>query len=104
LVHLASEEKAPEVRLQLAATAQRLQHQDVLPLLQNLMQHAGDAEDPCIPLMIWLAFEPRVVAQSQLALSWIKDHAQGNSLVTNEIVPRTMRRLLAANQPDKLAA
>src|SRR5207247_10833345 len=104
LVHLASEEKAPEVRLQLAATAQRPQQHDTLPLLQNLMQHAEDAFDPCIPLMIWLAYEPRVAAQSDVALDWLKGHAAGNSLVTNEIVPRAMRRLVAANQPDKLAA
>jgi putative membrane-bound dehydrogenase-like protein len=104
LIALAANDKAPEVRLQLAATAQRLQHQDTMPLLQNLMQHAEDAADPCIPLMIWLAYEPRVAARSDVALTWLKDHAAGNPLVTNEIVPRVMRRLVATNQPDRLAA
>lgn len=104
LVEQAVKDKAPEVRLQLAATAQRLQHQDVMPLLQNLMVHTEDAGDACIPLMIWLAYEPRVAVQSDSALAWLKDHAAGNPLVTNEIVPRTMRRLVATDQPKKLAA
>jgi putative membrane-bound dehydrogenase-like protein len=104
LLDLASSDPAPEVRLQLAATAQRLQHEDTLPLLQKLMQHAEDANDPCIPLMIWLAYEPRVVAQFELILNWLKDHASGNPLVTNEMVPRVMRRLVATNQPGKNAA
>jgi putative membrane-bound dehydrogenase-like protein len=104
LVDLARKDKAPEVRLQLAATAQRLQNQDVLPLLQNLMLHSEDAKDPCIPLMIWLALEPRVVSQTEALLSWLKENAAGNLLVTNEIISRAMRRLVAANQPEKLAA
>jgi putative membrane-bound dehydrogenase-like protein len=104
LVRLASDEKAPEVRLELAATAQRLQHQDTLPLLENLMRHKEDADDPCIPLMIWLAYEPRLALQAHLALNWLKDHAAGNSLISNEIVPRAMRRLVASSDPDKLAA
>src|SRR5262249_10248204 len=57
LADLAKSEPAPEVRLQLASTAQRLARQDVLPLLQNLMTHKDDAKDACLPLMIWLAYE-----------------------------------------------
>src|SRR5262249_37190116 len=104
LVDLASNDPAPEVRLQLAATAQRLPHEATLPPLQNLMKHVEDANDPCIPLMIWLACEPGVAAQSELVLNWLKDHAAGNPLVTNEIVPRAMRRLVASNQAEKMAA
>ncbi len=103
LAGLAAKEKTPEVRLQLAATAQRLTHQDVLPLLQNLMLHGEDAADPCIPLMIWLALEPRVATSSDFSLNWLKAHASGNLLVKNEIIPRTMRRLAAAAQTQKLA-
>jgi putative membrane-bound dehydrogenase-like protein len=103
LAELADKEKAPEVRLQLAATAQRLTHQDVLPLLQNLMRHVEDATDPCIPLMIWLALEPRLASSSDTLLDWLKDHASNNPLVTNEIISRTMRRLAASGQKQNLA-
>jgi len=101
---LAANDKAPEVRLQLASTAQRLEHQDILPLLQNLMLHKEDAGDPCIPLMIWLAYEPQVPIQTDSILNWLKEHAAGNPLVTNEVIPRTMRRLVAVNQREKLGA
>ncbi|HYT91491.1 MAG TPA: PVC-type heme-binding CxxCH protein, partial [Gemmataceae bacterium] len=104
LTKLAATEKAPEVRSQLASTAQRLTSQDTLPLLHNLMKHKEDARDPHIPLLIWLAYEPRVTAQATPALDWLKQNAPGNALVTNEIVPRTIRRLAAAGKAEDLAA
>src|SRR5262249_36520922 len=104
LTELAAKDKAPEVRSELASTAQRLKKQDTLPLLFNLMNHAEDAKDPCIPLLIWLAYEPRVVAQHRSALDLLKLAAPGNELVTNEIVPRTMRRLAATGKAEDLAA
>ncbi len=101
---LATKDAAPEVRLQLASTAQRLKDQDTLPLLHRLMERKADAKDPFIPLMLWLAYEPRVGAQRSSALDWLKQHAPGNALVTNDIVPRTMRRLVATGKAEDLAA
>jgi putative membrane-bound dehydrogenase-like protein len=101
---LAAKDEAPEVRSQLASTAQRLIKQDVLPLLQNLMKHKEDAKDPCLPLMIWLALEPRVPKQGNATLDWLRDHAADNSLVLDAIVPRTLRRLVATGKPEDLAA
>jgi putative heme-binding domain-containing protein len=104
LTELARSDPAPEVRLQLASTARRLTKQDVLPLLHNLMQHKEDARDPCLPLMLWLAYEPRLLGQRDPALEWLRTHAAGNALVTDSIVPRTLRRLAAAGRPEDLAA
>jgi putative membrane-bound dehydrogenase-like protein len=104
LTHLAKQDPAPEVRSQLASTAQRLTSQDTVPLLHNLMQHPEDAGDPCIPLMIWLAYEPRVAAAPEAALGWLRLHASGNALVTNEIVWRVFRRLAATGRSDVLTA
>jgi putative membrane-bound dehydrogenase-like protein len=103
-VELAKSDPAPEVRVQLAATAQRLVDKDTVPLLHALMQHAEDANDPCIPLMIWLAYEPRVATQSTGVLAWLKENGSGNLLVVNEIIPRVMRRLVASNDSEKIAA
>src|SRR5262249_3754418 len=120
--------EAPEVRLQLASTAGRLKKQDVLPLLHNLMSHKDDVTDPCLPLMIWLAYEPllrgsvgapeRESAKAtdtpalprshaptlSQELGWLKEHAIGNPLVIDEIVPRTIRRLVVTGKPEDLAA
>ena len=104
LTALAEREKAPEVRLQLASTAQRLTAQDTLPLLHALMGHKDDAHDACLPLMIWLAYEPRVVGRRNPMLDWLREHAAGNPLVTDAVVPRTVRRLAATGNPDDLAA
>ena len=99
-----ADDKAPQVRLQLASTARRLAKQDMLPLLQNLMKHKEDAKDPIIPLMIWLAYEPRLASHPTAALDWVKQNAPGNALITNDIVARSMRRLAATNKADDLAA
>ncbi|MFL5242103.1 MAG: PVC-type heme-binding CxxCH protein [Gemmataceae bacterium] len=104
LAERAETEPAPEVRLQLACTARQLTKLDTLPLLHNLMNHKEDAKDPCIPLMLWLAYEPRVAADGHAALRWLKDHAAGNELVLIQIVPRTLRRLAATGKPGDLAA
>jgi putative membrane-bound dehydrogenase-like protein len=104
LAQLAKQEPAPEVRLQLASTAQRLTSQDTAPLLHNLMQHQEDAGDPCIPLMIWLAYEPRVARDPKAALAWLKVNARGNALARDEIVWRVLRRLAAMERAEVLAA
>src|SRR5262249_52589258 len=103
---LAASDKAAEVRLQLASTAQRLPRdsQDAVVLLENLMCHKEDASDPCIPLMIWLAYEPRLVKQRTDSLDRLRKNAAGNPLVANEIVPRVMRRLVATGSAADLAA
>jgi putative membrane-bound dehydrogenase-like protein len=103
-VEKARQDSAAEVRLQLASTAQRLTHQDTLPLLHALMGHADDAQDPCIPLMIWLAYEPHVVPHEQEVLDWLREHAAGNPLVLDEILPRVLRRLLATGQGKEIGA
>jgi putative heme-binding domain-containing protein len=101
---LAEKDEAPEVRLQLASTARRLARQETLPLLHILMKHREDARDPCLPLMIWLAYEPQVVAQRNAALSWLRDNAAGNPLVLNSMLPNSIRRLVDAGRRGDLAA
>jgi putative membrane-bound dehydrogenase-like protein len=103
LTRMAKQDEAAEVRLQLASTARRLTNQDTVPLLHNLMEHKEDAHDPFIPLMIWLAYEPRAANGPEPALAWLKQHASGNPLVTGEIVWRTVRRLGAMGKPAVLA-
>jgi putative membrane-bound dehydrogenase-like protein len=101
---MAQKDPAAPVRLQLASTAARLKKQDTLPLLHNLMMHREDAKDTMLPLMIWLAYEPRVAAQQRPTLDWLKENAPGNALVLNDILPRAVRRLVATNKDADLAA
>jgi putative heme-binding domain-containing protein len=102
-VEMAGKDAAPEVRLQLASTAQKLAKQDTLPLLHRLMKHKEDARDPCLPLMIWLAYEPRVLGNRPAVLAWLKDHAAGNPLVMDRILPNAIRRLVDGDRREDLA-
>src|SRR5439155_7353808 len=60
----------------------------------------------------WLAYEPRVSAdsnpkskiQDSKSLDWLGEHAAGNPLIRDELVPRTMRRMVATGEPGDLAA
>ncbi|MGF1579164.1 MAG: PVC-type heme-binding CxxCH protein [Gemmataceae bacterium] len=104
LTQMAKDDPSPEVRLQLASTCQQLKKQDVLPILHNLMAHKKDAKDRFLPLMIWLAYEPRVARTYQVPLEWLADNASGNPLATNEIVPRTLRRLATTGNKEAIAA
>jgi len=104
MTRMAKEDSAPQVRLQLASTAGRLARQQTLPLLHNLMGHVEDRKDPQVPLMIWLAYEPRVVSERAAVLDWLKHNAPGNLLVANEILGRSMRRLVATGRTEDLTA
>ncbi|HKI31345.1 MAG TPA: PVC-type heme-binding CxxCH protein [Gemmataceae bacterium] len=104
-VALAKTTKAAEVRLQLASTARRLaKTHEVGPLLHALMGHEEDAKDPVIPQMLWLAYEQKLTSPAKSELDWLKDNAAGNALVSDTIVPRTMRRLSATGKQEDLAA
>src|SRR5205823_5167194 len=104
LTDLAGQETTPQVRSQLASTAQQLGKLDTLPLLHALMKHKEDTKDPNIPLLIWLAYEPKVTSQLRPALEWLNNNAAGNAMVTDEIVPRAMRRLAGTGKAGDLEA
>jgi len=40
-------------------------------VLEALVDHAGDASDPNLPLMIWYALEPWVGAHPADAVKWL---------------------------------
>ncbi len=105
LTALAAAEKSAPVRLELASAALRLGRvQDTLALLRALLGHKEDAADPVIPQIVWLAYESKLTGAAKPELDWLKDNAAGNALVTDVIVPRTMRRLVATGKADDLAA
>jgi putative membrane-bound dehydrogenase-like protein len=58
IAQLAKSDGSPLVRLGVASALQRLSHPDRLPIARALLQHAEDANDPNIPLMIWYGIEP----------------------------------------------
>jgi putative membrane-bound dehydrogenase-like protein len=105
LAPLAEREVSPSVRRELTSAAIRLAAaHDTRPLVHALLGHGEDAKDPAIPQLLWLAFERKLVSAGRSELAWLKAHVAGNVLVTDTIIPRTMRRLAATELPDDLAA
>ncbi len=98
LSHLAREDKSPVVRLYLASAMQRLPVEDRWDVIEALSQHAEDANDHNIPLMVWYAAEPLVAKDTERALK----------LAENSKLPKllnfTARRAGALNTPEAFAA
>jgi putative membrane-bound dehydrogenase-like protein len=60
LTELAVDEPSPVVRLALASALQRMPLARRWPLAEQLVRHAGDADDPNLPLVLWYGIEPLV--------------------------------------------
>jgi putative heme-binding domain-containing protein len=104
LADWAAAEKASSVRLHLANSAAKLgEKYDVLPILHRLMMHNEDAADPVIPIMLWLSYEQRLAAKSHSELEWLRANATENPLISEHIISRAMRRLVATGKPNDLA-
>jgi len=75
---LAKEDPSPVVRLYLASAAQRIEIAQRWPIIEALAEHAEDANDHNLPLMLWYAAEPAVAA----------DVARGANLLANCKIPK----------------
>lgn len=68
---MADRDESPIVRLYLAAAMQRLPNQDRWAVLEQLVTHAEDVDDPNLPLMYWYAIEPLVADDKTRALAML---------------------------------
>jgi glucose/arabinose dehydrogenase len=62
MAELATNDASPVVRLHLASAAGRIAIDSRWPILEALVAHEKDANDPNIPLLVWYAAEPAVAA------------------------------------------
>jgi putative membrane-bound dehydrogenase-like protein len=91
--------RSPELRRELSSAAIRVDG-DNAPLIKALLKHKEDAADPNIPQLLWVAYEPGLAKNPKDELAWLKDNAAGNALITDTIVPRSMRRLIATGRRE----
>jgi putative membrane-bound dehydrogenase-like protein len=68
--------------------------------IRHLLEFKEDSADPNIPQLLWVAYEPGLAAKPKEELAWLKDNAAGNALITDTIVPRAMRRLIATGKRE----
>ncbi len=86
----------------LAITMRDRQANDTL--LHEMLKRKEDATDPIIPTLLWIAYEKNTVTHTSAELDWIIDNSPSNPLITDYIIPRAMRRLIATGKPEHLAA
>jgi len=104
LAERAAEESDSQVRSQLAATARRLDAKHTLPIVQSLLAHDGDVDDPMIPLMIWWAIEDNCRDHgTKLAAMFERNPSLwAQPLVREHMLERLMRRFAATGRRDDL--
>lgn len=101
---LAAKDSAAEVRSQLASTCQRIKAGDTLPLLHALMLRSEDAKDQNIPLLVWIAYEQRLLADTERASTFLLGDGVKSPLTRDYILPRVIRRLTATAESKQLEA
>ena len=105
LAHLAERESHPEVRSQLAASAKRLPAQEALAIIEGLLTHEEDMDDPDNPLLIWWALEAKAETDRAAVLSLFEGQAIWQHPIVQEVLlSRVMQRYVMGRKPEDLQA
>ena len=84
------------MRGQLACTAKRLPAADALPIIERLVAHDADLQDPYLPLLLWWAVEKHAVSAREAVLAlFTRPDVWKLPLVHEAILERLMRRYAA---------
>ncbi len=96
LVDLA-DDPSPDVRLQVAIAACKIEGLDPLPVLVEVLARAGD--DPLIPHIVWQNLHPLLATQSDRFLAEVKKYDLKATPSLAKIMPRVTERILAVRKP-----
>lgn len=77
---------------------------DTGEILARLIAQPGTADDPVLPFMIWMAAEPVVASDADLALNWLLENGPRYMPLTGQLVAKAMRRICDTRQPPLLDA
>ena len=102
LAPLALTELDVQVRSQLASTAKRLNAEDAIAIIRNLLEHEEDISDPHMPLMIWWAIEAHANERERIVELFSNPSVWKLKLVRDFIAARLMQRYAAAATEDDL--
>lgn len=96
LAELAAREASVHVRSQLASTAKRLPSEQALPLIERLLAHDEDHDDPFVPLLLWWAVEHHADAARENLLALLtRKETWARPIARETVLPRLMRRYAA---------
>jgi len=102
LTELGAKDPSAEVRLQLASSCQKLTGNDTLPLLHALIMNNDDVNDQNIPLLIWIAYEQRLLKNGPRVAEFVKETGSKSAQLNGQILPKIIRRLTASAEPEHL--
>ena len=91
------DDSSPDVRLQVAIAARKIEGLDPLPILVKLLATAGD--DTLIPHIVWQNLHPLLATRSDAFLAEVKKYDLKATPSLAKIMPRVTERILAAKKP-----
>jgi putative heme-binding domain-containing protein len=101
LMEIAGYEEDVRVRAQLACTAKRLASMQALPIIEKLLEHGEDANDPFVPLLLWWAVERHAIAaRGPIVAMFTRSGAWQRALARDTIIERLVRRYAAEGTPE----
>lgn len=100
LVRLARSEPDAEVRSELASVAGRLETDDALAVLQELIRRQEDVSDKHIPLRIWWALEHKITSDAESVVNWLEQASVWQAPLFSEHLAGRIARRLAADRGD----
>jgi putative membrane-bound dehydrogenase-like protein len=118
LVQLASD-KEPSVRLAVATALRQftsgsltvntpplkaVEPAQLEPIIDALIQSSADAKDPLIPFMLWMAVEPLVARDPQMAFAKMRGNGDQFMPLTGQLAYKTMRRVCDLQKVEHLDA
>ncbi|MGE3777801.1 MAG: PVC-type heme-binding CxxCH protein [Pirellulaceae bacterium] len=88
---------SPDVQLQVAIAANKLDAIDPLPVLVDVLAHSGS--DKLIPHIVWQNLHPLLATRGKEFLAEVRKHELQQSPNLKAILPRATERMLAAQRP-----
>ncbi len=105
LADLAMGETDVQVRVQLAASAKRLSPAVGLAIVEGLIRHDEDLDDPHQPLMVWWAVEEHAERGRRAIEAWLSRPANWRPpLVREVLLERLMKRYAIAGGSENYAS
>jgi len=102
LIRQARHESSAHVRSQLAATARRVEPSLFAGITRELLQHAEDAQDLHIPLMIWWAIEANATDAANIQKIFSEPEIWTQTLTQSFILERLSKRYAMSGTQQEL--
>jgi putative membrane-bound dehydrogenase-like protein len=91
-----AKDPSPDVKLQVAIAARKIEGLDALPILVEVLANAGD--DKLIPHIVWQNLHPLLATDSDAFLAEVKKYDLKATPSLAKIMPRAVERIAAAKK------